>query len=283
MSWQGDIALDVLAIFAEEGDHARCFDDRDGVRRSWSTPIVRKAAEMSANAARSLARYHADPFVRAANFATKRRERERVRCEREQAQREQDERVRAAAKRVPIDGLARERALCADCRKRMPGAGWCPLHERVTTMRQRLERERAGRTHHFVVIAREDPNDDQNAELREFDGYLTVNVDDKNRLLEIFVRIGKLGEWSQLLDQWAMAVSMALQNGVSVRRIFSKFAHQQFWPNGGTRSAEIPRCSSFTDYISRWILLKYEGTVANWDDPEPTLTMLAGVPEEVKP
>ena len=46
-------------------------------------------------------------------------------------------------------------------------------------MRQKLGRERVGRTHHFVVIAREDPDDDANANLREFDGYLTVNLDEE--------------------------------------------------------------------------------------------------------
>ena len=58
---------------------------------------------------------------------------------------------------------------------------------------------------------------------------------------------------SGLMDTLATMTSIALQYGVPLRDLVSKFAHVRFEPSGFTGNAEIPIAKSIVDYIFRWL------------------------------
>jgi ribonucleoside-diphosphate reductase alpha chain len=59
------------------------------------------------------------------------------------------------------------------------------------------------------------------------------------------------------MDSFATSISMALQYGVPLRVLADKFSHTRFEPSGFTGNPEIPIAKSITDYIFRWLALKF--------------------------
>jgi ribonucleoside-diphosphate reductase alpha chain len=61
-------------------------------------------------------------------------------------------------------------------------------------------------------------------------------------------------------------ISMALQYGVPIKVLCDKFSHTRFEPSGFTGNPDIPIAKSITDYIFRWLSLKFlppeDGAVA---------------------
>jgi len=117
--------------------------------------------------------------------------------------------------------------------------------------RQRLPDDREGVTHHFAIATGQPaPND-------WLDCYLSVGLYPDGRVGEIFVKIGKSGDLLAALDQWAVAMSVALQLGAGPE-LFRKFVGQRFEPSGITRGTEkIRQCSSVVDYVARWVLMRF--------------------------
>ncbi len=110
--------------------------------------------------------------------------------------------------------------------------------------RERLPDERQAITHKFSIQGHE--------------GYLTVGLYEDGRAGEIFVVMAKQGSTiSGLMDAFATSTSIALQYGVPLRTLCDKFAHTRFEPQGFTRNKEIPIAKSITDYIFRWLALKF--------------------------
>ena len=110
--------------------------------------------------------------------------------------------------------------------------------------RKRLPAERAAITHKFSVGGHE--------------GYLTVGLFEDGVPGELFCTMAKEGSTiSGLMDVFATAISLALQYGVPLRVLVEKFSHTRFEPSGFTKSSEIPMASSVSDYIFRWLGLKF--------------------------
>lgn len=65
-----------------------------------------------------------------------------------------------------------------------------------------------------------------------------------------------------ILDQLAIAVSIGLRHGIPLEVYVQKFKHSQFPPDGMTRNQVIPRCSSITDYLFRWLSHRFLGDKA---------------------
>ncbi|OHD24303.1 MAG: hypothetical protein A2Y38_11320 [Spirochaetes bacterium GWB1_59_5] len=108
--------------------------------------------------------------------------------------------------------------------------------------RQKLPPERAGTTHRFTLDG--------------FKCYVTVGVFDDGKPGEIFVRIGKVGSTTrQLVDGWAIMVSLALQYGVPLSVILDKFEGMAFEPSGYTE--DMGKVKSIFDYLARWMRKKY--------------------------
>jgi ribonucleoside-diphosphate reductase alpha chain len=120
--------------------------------------------------------------------------------------------------------------------------------------RQRLPDERPSVTHKFSVAGHE--------------GYLHVGLYPETGLPgEIFITMAKQGSTiAGLMDSFATAVSLAMQYGVPLEDLVQKFGHVRFEPAGFTNNPQIPIAKSITDYIFRYLSLKFL-TVPEVADP----------------
>jgi len=111
-------------------------------------------------------------------------------------------------------------------------------------MRRRLPDTRHSLTHHFNVAGHE--------------GYLTVGMYDDHTPGELFITMSKEGSTiGGLMDSLGTAISVALQYGVPVESLVTKFAHQRFEPMGMTTNRDIPFAKSLVDYIFRWMGMEF--------------------------
>jgi ribonucleoside-diphosphate reductase alpha chain len=110
--------------------------------------------------------------------------------------------------------------------------------------RRKLPDERRAITHKFSVGGHE--------------GYLTVGLYEDGLPGEIFITMAKEGSTvSGLMDAFATAISLALQYGVPLKVLCDKFSHTRFEPSGFTPNPDIRIAKSVTDYIFRWLALKF--------------------------
>ncbi len=110
--------------------------------------------------------------------------------------------------------------------------------------RRRLPNERQSITHKFSIAGHE--------------GYITVGTYEDGTPGEIFITMSKEGSTiSGLMDSFATGISLALQYGVPLHVLVDKFAHARYEPSGFTTCKEIPIAKSITDYIFRWLGLKF--------------------------
>jgi len=114
--------------------------------------------------------------------------------------------------------------------------------------RQRLPTERHAITHRFQI--------------GEHKGYLTLGFFDDGKIGEIFIRMNKVGSAiNGLLDALSISVSIGLQYHVPIETFIKKFKDTRYEPSGWTAAnLEIQTAKSITDYIFRWIELKYCAT-----------------------
>ena len=86
------------------------------------------------------------------------------------------------------------------------------------------------------------------------EGYIHVGMYEDGSPGEIFIKIAKEGSTiSGLMDTIGILTSMALQYGVPLEVLVSKFSHVRFEPNGFTKNPEIPIAKSLIDYIFRFL------------------------------
>ncbi len=119
-----------------------------------------------------------------------------------------------------------------------------PVEPAGRPFRRKLSDERRAITHKFSVGGHE--------------GYLTVGLYDDGLPGEIFITMAKEGSTvSGLMDAFATAISLSLQYGVPLKVLCDKFSHTRFEPSGYTPNPEIRFAKSVTDYIFRWLALKF--------------------------
>src|SRR5262249_53561194 len=120
-----------------------------------------------------------------------------------------------------------------------------PVVDAARAVRRRLPDERRSITHKFSIGGHE--------------GYLTVGMHDDGTPGELFVVMAKEGSVvSGLMDSFATAISLSLQYGVPLQVLADKFSHTRFEPSGFTGNPDIPIAKSITDYIFRWLALKFD-------------------------
>ncbi len=113
-------------------------------------------------------------------------------------------------------------------------------------VRRRLPDDRHALTHKFTVGGQE--------------GYITVGLYDDGAPGEVFIKMSKQGSTvSGLVDSLAIAWSMALQHGVPVEALISKYVDHRFEPAGMTGYPAIPMARSVVDYLARWMGSKFLG------------------------
>src|SRR5574337_98309 len=129
----------------------------------------------------------------------------------------------------------------AETRSRAAAPVSAPRHE---PLRRRLPDERKAIIHHFSVGGHE--------------GYLMVGLYDDGQPGEIFIRMAKEGSTiAGLMDSFGIAVSLALQYGVSLKVLCGKFCHTRFEPSGWSGNPKIGYAKSLMDYLFRWMGLKF--------------------------
>ncbi|GAB5535022.1 MAG: vitamin B12-dependent ribonucleotide reductase [Rubricoccaceae bacterium] len=143
--------------------------------------------------------------------------------------------------------------------------------------RERLPDERPSVTHKFSVAGHE--------------GYLHVGLypaghANAGRPGEIFITMAKQGSTiAGLMDSFATAISLAFQYGVPLEDMVSKFGHVRFEPAGFTNNPQIPIAKSITDYIFRYLSIKFlsggDGAPADLADDEVEADPEAAVAAQV--
>ncbi|MFP4146060.1 MAG: vitamin B12-dependent ribonucleotide reductase, partial [Phycisphaeraceae bacterium] len=111
-------------------------------------------------------------------------------------------------------------------------------------LRRRLPDTRRSVTHKFNVAGHE--------------GYLTVGLYENGQPGELFITMAKEGSTiGGLMDSLGTAISVALQYGVPVESLVTKFSHNRFEPAGMTHNPEVPFAKSLVDYIFRWLGMEF--------------------------
>ena len=122
--------------------------------------------------------------------------------------------------------------------------GGRPIRRAAAPVRRRLPDDRAAMTHKFSVGGQE--------------GYITVGLYEDGTPGEVFVKMSKQGSTvSGLMDSVAIAWSMALQHGVPVESLISKYIDHRFEPSGFTGNPRIPMARSVVDYLARWMASRF--------------------------
>lgn len=89
-------------------------------------------------------------------------------------------------------------------------------------------------------------------------GYITVGLYEEGAPGELFITMSKQGSTiSGVMDAFAASVSIALQYGVPLKTLIKKFIHTRYEPAGITDNPDIRIAKSITDYIFRWMALKF--------------------------
>lgn len=110
--------------------------------------------------------------------------------------------------------------------------------------RRRLPPTRPSETHKFSIAGHE--------------GFFTYSMYDNGDCAEVFIRMSKQGSTlAGLLDAFAIVSSIALQHGVPLKTLVRKFAYGRFEPAGYTENPAIQVATSITDYIFRYLALRF--------------------------
>jgi len=113
-------------------------------------------------------------------------------------------------------------------------------------VRRKLPDERKAITHKFSIAGHE--------------GYITVGMYEDGKPGEVFLVMAKEGSTvSGLMDGFATSLSLALQYGVPLEALVDKFSHTRYEPSGFTKNPDIGYAKSITDYIARWLAVKFLG------------------------
>ena len=125
-------------------------------------------------------------------------------------------------------------------------------------VRRKLPDERQAITHKFAIAGHE--------------GYITVGMYEDGKPGEVFLVMAKEGSTvSGLMDGFATSLSLALQYGVPLEAIVDKFSHTRYEPSGFTKNPEIGYAKSITDYIARWLAVKFLGRTRDDEANEAAL------------
>ncbi|TSC68635.1 MAG: ribonucleoside-diphosphate reductase alpha chain [Parcubacteria group bacterium Gr01-1014_66] len=111
-------------------------------------------------------------------------------------------------------------------------------------VRRHLPLTRPSETHKFSIAGHE--------------GFLTYSMYEDGTLGEIFIRMSKQGSTlAGLIDAFAIGISIALQYGVPLKSMARRFSYSRFEPAGYTMNPAIQVATSITDYIFRYLALRF--------------------------
>ena len=177
-----------------------------------------------------------------------------------------------------VDGLADVEAVLSD--KAQLEGRVVDLEKEITELRKqadqpvrrRMTDTRVSLTHKFDIAGHE--------------GYITVGMFEDGQPGELFIQMQKEGSTiGGLMDTVGALTSMALQYGVPLQSMVSKFAYSRFEPSGFTKNPDIRNASSITDYVFRWLGCQFikgykEAISPNKAQAELPLKELAAIEKE---
>ena len=115
-------------------------------------------------------------------------------------------------------------------------------------MKKRLPATRKSITHKGIIHAQEG----------RVKFFITVGLFDDGRPGEIFLTLDEAGSTLDgYSNAWAIAVSMLLQEGVTLEKIHEKFSFQNFAPYGMSENKQIGFARSIPDYVVRWMKAEF--------------------------
>jgi ribonucleoside-diphosphate reductase alpha chain len=146
--------------------------------------------------------------------------------------------------RLGLKAIAVYRDGCKRTQPLSTSLGGAKENAKYQPVRRRLPDERKSITHKFSIAGHE--------------GYITVGMFEDGQPGEIFITMSKEGSTiSGLMDSFATAISIALQYQVPLKVMVDKFSHARYEPSGFTNNPEIPIAKSISDYIFRWLGMKF--------------------------
>ena len=111
-------------------------------------------------------------------------------------------------------------------------------------VRKRLPKNRMGRTISFSIAGAE--------------GYMTANAYEDGTLGEVFIKMSKQGSTlAGVMDAFSISISIALQYGVPLEAMVSKYTNMRFEPAGTTDDQDIRIAASVMDYLFRRLALDF--------------------------
>ena len=130
------------------------------------------------------------------------------------------------------------------------------LRAEVTRLREELEEAKRGLQRKRLPDTRDSVT--HKFSISGHEGYLTVGLYPDGNPGEVFIKMAKQGSTvSGLVDTIAVLTSVALQYGVPLLSLVHKFEHTRFEPSGHTSNREIGLASSISDYVFRWLGLRF--------------------------
>lgn len=103
-------------------------------------------------------------------------------------------------------------------------------------------------------------------------GYITVGFYPDGRIGELFLRMAGHGSTvNGLLDSFGTLASLALQYGIPLEELVSRFEGSRFAPSGWTKNPNIPSANSIIGYVFKWIRWRF---LENKESPEDRPSML---------
>jgi ribonucleotide reductase alpha subunit len=114
----------------------------------------------------------------------------------------------------------------------------------VVAKQNKLETDRSAIVHKFEIAGHE--------------GYLTVGMYEDGKPGEIFLKMAKEGStMNGMADAIAISTSAALQWHCPIDDIVKKHIHNRYEPAGMTRNHQIPFAKSLTDYVFRYLGIRF--------------------------
>lgn len=84
--------------------------------------------------------------------------------------------------------------------------------------------------------------------------YLVIGMYSDGRPAELFITVNKGNDTiSGFCKVFGILISLCLQSGVPLEKLYEKLSHQSFEPSGFTENKDIPNCQSVVDYVMQFM------------------------------
>lgn len=94
--------------------------------------------------------------------------------------------------------------------------------------------------------------------IQNIEGYITVGLREDGTPGEVFLMVQQCGTFARgLCHALGLMISVALQSGTPLNKIVEKLKDLHFEPSGITGDPAIPFCNSITDYLAKWLSMRF--------------------------